>query len=71
MWKNPVAAGHGSGGRKYDLVPGKPDESILTYRMESSDPGVMMPSVGRKLVHAEAVAVVRAWIAGLKDPNSQ
>ena len=71
VFKNPVAAGHGSGGRKYDIVPGKPDESILAYRMESSDVSVMMPNVGRKLVHAESVALVRDWIAGLKDPNAK
>ena len=29
------------------------DESILTYRMESTDPGIMMPELGRKMVHKE------------------
>lgn len=69
VWKTPVAAGHGSGGRKYDIVPGKPDESILVYRLESVDPSIAMPSVGRRLVDQEAVAVVREWIAGL--PTTQ
>lgn len=65
VWKNPVAAGHGSGGRKYDIVPGKPDDSILVYRLESVDPSIAMPSVGRRLVDREAVALVREWITGL------
>ena len=62
VWKAPVAAGHGSGGRKYDVIPGKPDESILLFRMESEDPSIMMPNVGRRLVPDEAVALVREWI---------
>jgi parallel beta-helix repeat protein len=62
VWKAPVAAGHGSGGRKYDVVPGKPDESILLFRLESDDPSIMMPNVGRRLVPDEAVALVQEWI---------
>jgi uncharacterized repeat protein (TIGR03806 family) len=65
VWKNPVAAGHGSGGRKYDVIPGQPDESILMYRLESQDPSIMMPNVGRRLVPVEAVALVREWIEGM------
>ncbi|NOS55152.1 MAG: hypothetical protein HOP37_02735 [Cyclobacteriaceae bacterium] len=64
--KAPVAAGKGSGGRLYSIVPGKPDESILQYRIESTHPGIMMPEVGRKLVHTEGVELVRRWIAEMK-----
>lgn len=71
LWKNPVAAGHGAGGRKYDLVPGKPDESILMFRLETPDPSVMMPNIGRRMIPTEAVALVREWIEGLKDPNAE
>lgn len=60
--KTPVAAGRGSGDLEFDIVPGKPDQSILIYRMESSDLGIMMPEVGRKLVHTEGVEAVRKWI---------
>jgi hypothetical protein len=63
--KIPVAAGHGSGGRSFDIVPGKPDESILLYRIESEDPGIAMPSVGKSLVPVEAAALIRAWIEQL------
>ncbi len=63
--KTPVAAGHGSGGRSFDIVPGKPDESILLYRIESEDPGIAMPSVGKNLVPLEAAALIRTWIEQL------
>ncbi|MEQ8473547.1 MAG: SO2930 family diheme c-type cytochrome [Marinoscillum sp.] len=64
--KPPVAAGRGSGGLKYGIVPGEPNESILVHRIESLDPGVMMPEVGRKLVHQEGVALIREWIAQMQ-----
>jgi len=64
--KAPVAAGKGSGGRLYGIVPGKPDQSILQYRIESTHPGIMMPELGRTLVHEEGVALVREWIKSMK-----
>lgn len=65
VMKAPVAAGRGSGGRLYDIVPGQPDQSILLYRIESRDPGEMMPELGRRLVHREGVQLVREWIQTL------
>lgn len=64
--KTPVAAGRGSGGMKYDIVPGNPDSSIIVYRMASLDPGIMMPELGRKMVHEEGLALVKEWIASLE-----
>ncbi len=64
--KTPVAAGRGSGNRKYDILPGNPDESILVYRIESTDPGEMMPEVGRKTKHKESIELIREWIATMK-----
>lgn len=64
--KAPVAAGKGSGGRLYSIVPGKPDESILQFRIESTHPGIMMPELGRQLTHEEGVALVRQWITEMK-----
>lgn len=61
--KPPIAAGSGTGGYKFSIVPGEPDASILTYRLASTDPGSMMPELGRGLAHAEGVALIRAWIA--------
>lgn len=65
--KPPVAAGRGSGNRKYGIVPGKPAESILLYRMESNDPGIRMPELGRQLMHEEGVALIRQWIREMGD----
>jgi uncharacterized repeat protein (TIGR03806 family) len=62
--KNPNSAGF-SGDLSYDVVPGRPDESILLYRMMSRRPKEMMPEIGRSLVHGEAVALVREWLATL------
>ena len=64
--KSPEAAGPGTGGRLFDIVPGKPDESILMYRMASTRPGVMMPEIGRSTVDREGMALIRAWIVSLK-----
>lgn len=64
--KSPVAAGRGSGNLSYDIVPGKPEQSILHYRMASRDPGVMMPELGRQLTHHEGVELVRSWIQSLQ-----
>lgn len=66
LWKTPVAAGHGSGGRDYDIVPGSPDESILVFRLESTDPSIAMPNVGRNIVPVEAVELVRKWITEIQ-----
>jgi mono/diheme cytochrome c family protein len=50
---------------EFDLVPGYPAQSILLYRMESTAPKVMMPQIGRDVVHEEGVALIREWIASL------
>ena len=66
MCKPPVAAGRGTGDRPFDVVPGHPETSILAYRLESADPGEMMPELGRSLVHQEGVALILRYIAQLK-----
>ena len=63
LCKPPTAAGQGTGDRLFDIVPGQPDASIITYRLESTEPGVMMPELGRSTSHREGVALIRAWIA--------
>jgi uncharacterized repeat protein (TIGR03806 family) len=60
--KPPVAAGRGSGDRAYDIVPGKPDQSILVYRMEENDPGIRMPEIGRTIAHKEGLQLIKDWI---------
>lgn len=63
--KPPIAAGGGTGGRRFDIVPGAPDDSITVYRMETTDPAAMMPELGRALAHREGVALVADWIAAM------
>ena len=65
IMKAPVAAGAGSGGLKYDIVPGKADESILVFRMMSVNPGIMMPELGRSLIHQEGIDLIEEWIRSL------
>ncbi|MTV38302.1 SO2930 family diheme c-type cytochrome [Duganella radicis] len=67
LCKPPVAAGAGTGGRSHDIAPGLPDDSIMLYRLNSAEPGVMMPELGRNSVHQEGVALIRAWIAAMKQ----
>lgn len=63
--KTPVAAGRGSGGLRYDIVPGRPEESILFHRMASREPDVMMPELGRSLRDDASLELVRSFIASL------
>jgi uncharacterized repeat protein (TIGR03806 family) len=63
--KRPVAAGRGSGEHDFAIQPGASDASILVYRMESTDPGIAMPELGRATVHKEGVALVREWIEAM------
>jgi uncharacterized repeat protein (TIGR03806 family) len=63
--KRPVAAGRGSGGHEFSILPGQPEKSILLHRMTSSEPGIMMPQFGRALAHEEGIALVRQWITAM------
>ena len=63
--KTPVAAGSGAGSFKYDIVPGKPDESILIHRMNSTQVGVAMPEIGRTTVDQPGIELIKKWIEGL------
>jgi uncharacterized repeat protein (TIGR03806 family) len=67
--KTPVAAGPGTGGNSYDIVPGKPDESILVYRITSTNPGIKMPELPNLLPHEPGVALVRQWIEAMTPPG--
>ncbi len=64
--KRPVAAGRGAGGHDFSILPGAPEKSILLYRMDSAEPGIAMPELGKSSVDREGVAVVRRWILEMK-----
>ncbi len=71
IYKSPVAAGRGAGARSHDIVPGQPDQSILYYRMDSNDPGIMMPEVGRKVLDKEGLSLIHDWIATMNPQDFQ
>jgi uncharacterized repeat protein (TIGR03806 family) len=63
--KPPVAAGAGTGDRPFDIFPGRPDDSILLFRLDNIHPDQMMPEIGRSTIHTEGVALIREWIESL------
>lgn len=63
--KPPVAVGRGSGDRPYDIYPGRPNESILLYRMQQTEPDIAMPELGRSTIHQEAVTLLTEWIKSM------
>lgn len=64
--KSPVATGRGSGGDSYTIVPGSPRESIMIYRMQSTESDIAMPELGRSLVHEEGVELISEWIRSME-----
>lgn len=62
FYKTPLAAGPGTGGFTYDIVPGNASESIVVFRMNSTTPGIAMPESARSVIHEEGVALIREWI---------
>ncbi|WP_421790154.1 SO2930 family diheme c-type cytochrome [Hyphobacterium sp.] len=66
LCKPPIAAGPGSGGLRFGIVPGDPENSIFIYRMDSRQGDIMMPELGRSLIHAEGVDLISDWISGLE-----
>jgi uncharacterized repeat protein (TIGR03806 family) len=65
--KRPVAAGRGSGGLEFDVMPGHPDKSIMLYRMGSLEGGISMPEVGRSSLDPDGMAAVTRWIGEMKQ----
>jgi uncharacterized repeat protein (TIGR03806 family) len=74
VMKTPVAAGRGSGGLLFDILPGQPKASILLHRVRSVQAGVMMPEFGRTQVDEEGALLLTEWIASMTlatGPNGQ
>ncbi|HYD49192.1 MAG TPA: SO2930 family diheme c-type cytochrome [Terriglobales bacterium] len=63
--KQPTAAGQGTGGFARVIDPGRPETSIIPFRMGSTQTGIAMPELGRRRTHDEAVALIEQWIAGV------
>lgn len=63
--KRPTATGQeGSGGRVYDIHPGRADNSIIAFRIgaEAVLPASRMPPIARSVVDTEAHALITQWI---------
>ncbi|MFK8020509.1 MAG: SO2930 family diheme c-type cytochrome [Pseudomonadales bacterium] len=67
--KTPIAAGDGAGNLDYSIVPGDSSQSIMSFRMNSNEPDVRMPEIGRTIIHAEGLALVSDWIDSLPADN--
>lgn len=63
--KRPIAAGAGAGGRPVDIFPGDPTQSIIPYRMDSTEPSVAMPQIERSVVDADGLQLITDWITSL------
>lgn len=66
--KGTVAAGSGTGALEYDVVPGKPEESIMIFRMKSTDPEIKMPEIPNLLPDQAGIQLVSEWIAAMQMP---
>ena len=60
--KTLVAAGRVSADMVYSIHLGKPEKSIMIYRLQSLDPGIMMPGMGRRTVDGEGLVSLSKWI---------
>jgi len=69
--KTPVSAGNASAGLLFDAVRGHPEMSILAHRMASDEPKIMMPEIGRTVVHREGVELIREWLTSLEGGCEQ
>ena len=63
--KSPAAAGSGTGGHDYDILPGDPAASIMPFRILSTDPEIKMPELPNRIPDERGLAAVEAWIAGM------
>ena len=61
--KKPSSAGD-TGGHRFDVVPGNPEESVLLYRMQLTNSAYRMPE-GSRSPDALGLEVVAGWIAAL------
>jgi len=70
VYKPPVAAGRGSKGHRFSILPNRPDESFLLHRISSRELGVMMPPLGRSTTDPIGIALIREWITQMPDDKS-
>ncbi len=67
--KGTVAAGAGTGSLDYDVVPGHPEESIMIFRMSSTDPEVKMPEIPNLIPDQAGIQLISEWITAMQPPG--
>src|SRR5262249_48400411 len=67
--RTPNAAGPGAGGRSFDIVAGHPEQSVMTYRVASTTPGIKMPEIPIQLVDDRGLALITQWIQGMPEKS--
>src|SRR5262249_46911544 len=65
------ASARGTCGLAFDVVPGHSDQSVVPCRVGAIDPKTAMPPVGHNLIHAEGVALLKAWIDAMPEKLCQ
>ena len=72
--KPPIAAGKAADVGNYDIQPGNASQSILPYRVTSTQPGIKMPPLARTVEDTEFVTLLNDWVnnvvTNFADPNS-
>ena len=53
-------------GFQYDIVPGRPDESILLYRMTQTEAPAVMPQLSRSINDDMGIEIIREYILNLE-----
>ena len=48
------------------VFPGKPQRSVMDFRINSTNGATMMPLLGRTIVHEEAAEMINQWITSLE-----
>lgn len=54
----------------FRIVPGRPEQSAVTFRMRAHDPLTRMPPLGTNVTDAEGLALIERWITqDLPEPH--
>lgn len=75
--KTPTATGGGSCQRKFVIVPGHPEQSIISCRVHAelhgddatNGPEKMMPPIARSVAHQQAADLLDQWITKLPETH--
>ena len=55
-------------GLTHIVAASRPDRSVISHRLASTEPSMRMPLLGRTVVHEEALTLIDTWIELLTPP---